>query len=462
MIRNERLSRFYTLRAILNGHPRLTRSRFTEVFVEKHLSRLFKTVSERSDFITSISRHILSVAVSMLVLAQPALADRKHLYVDATATENGDGSRHRPFWRISDAVVRARELRQEDPRHEGRIVIRVLPGAYTGSYDASHLARNPRLELLPIIVNVSNLSLEGATELDEDTDSLPTGTFPPESETFLTTDLPLTRGQVLLLIASTTDGMAGDRVSVSGLVLDAQDQDLGAPGGFLIFADRVSEFSIHNNLTRRGNGVGSRLASGAFEANFCTANNPHPPPGTLGSAGIFFTGGSIVHPATVTLRRNRSIRNAGGASVDAVANFLQLDLGANALRLEPLQLTYDANNPDDQENIPHTLVATIEDNDFSDNTFFGLRLGFFPPTYYSTVNATQPITGTLSVTVHGNRINSNGQWYGITVDAFSSFRSNPRQLTGTFEGMFEDNSLVGNGRNAFVFSFTNTAASMCL
>jgi len=87
--------------------------------VEKHLSRLFKTVSERSDFITSISRHILSVAVSMLVLAQPALADRKHLYVDATATENGDGSRHRPFWRITDAVVRARVLRKICATKEG-------------------------------------------------------------------------------------------------------------------------------------------------------------------------------------------------------------------------------------------------------------------------------------------------------------------------------------------------------
>jgi len=264
---------------------------------------------------------------------------------------------------------------------------------------------------------------------------------------------------VLLLIASTDDGMAGNRVSVSGFVLDAQDQKLRAVGGFLIFADRVSEFSIRHNLVRYGNGVGSRLASGTLEANFCTANNPNPPEGTLGSAGIFITGGSMAHPATVTLRRNRSIENASGASVDAVANFIQLDLGANTLRLEPLQMIYDRNNPEDVQNIPDTLEATIEGNDFSNNTFFGLRCGFYPPAYYTTVDATQPITGTLNVTVRANRLDRNREWYGITVDAFSSFRSNSRQLTGTIEGTFGDNSLIGNGRNGSVFSFTNTAVS---
>src|SRR6266852_5381170 len=267
----------------------------------------------------------LLVLTAALLLAQPALARQADLYVDAAAKENGDGSRAHPFWRITDGVVAARAVRQ----HHHRITLRVLPGTYVGSYNLDHLAKNPRLELLPIIVNVSNLSLEGGTELDEDADGLPTGSYPLESETLLTTDLPLTRGQALLLIATTDDGMAGNGVSATGFVIDAQAPLPAGVPGFQIYVDRVSDFSIRRNLLRQGSGFGTRLASGAFERNLSIANNPSPPPGGLGSTGMFITGGSVARPAAVTLRRNRSRQNGGGTSVDAVANLLQLDLGAN-------------------------------------------------------------------------------------------------------------------------------------
>jgi hypothetical protein len=327
----------------------------------------------------------------------------------------------------------------------------ILPGTYVGSYEPSHLADNPKLELLPIVVNVSDLSLEGGTQFDEDAGGWLTGTYPPESETLLTTDLPLSRGQTLLLIATTADGMAGNRVSVSGFVMDAQDVGFEVVTGIDIYADRVSDFAIHHNLLRHGDqGAQTRLASGMFEANICPSNN---------SVGIFTTGGSMVHPASVTLLRNRSTQNGRGAAVFAVASFVALDLGANTLRLEPLQMSYDINNPEDQQNIPGTLEATIEGNDFSDNSLFGLRCAFYPPFYYTTVDATQPITGSLSVTVRDNGLNRNVD-YGILVDAANASRSNSRQLTGTFEGTFEGNALIGNGRNASAFGFTNVEASI--
>src|SRR6266852_4955682 len=166
-------------------------------------------------------RLVLLVLTPALLFAQQALAGNANPYVDAAAKENGDGSREHPFWRITDGVVAARALRQH--YHHHGITLHVLPGTYVGSYEADHLAGNPRLELLPIILNVSDLSLEGATELDEDANGLPTGTYPLESETFLTTDLHLSPGQTLLLIATTTDGMAGNGVSVSGFVMDAQE-----------------------------------------------------------------------------------------------------------------------------------------------------------------------------------------------------------------------------------------------
>jgi hypothetical protein len=394
----------------------------------------------------------LLVLALPLLLARPALADRRHLYVDAAATENGDGSRDHPFWRITDGVVAARALRQEDGDDEEKgIVIHVLPGTYTGSYDPDHLASNPRLELLPIIVNVPDLSLEGGTEFDEDADGLPRDTHSPDSETLFTTDLPLSQGQMLLLIATTTDGMAGNRVSVSGFVMDAQAP---ATPGFDIYADRVSDFSIHHNLLRHGSGgIQTRLASGTVEANVCTPNT---------QAGIFITGGSRAHPASVTLRRNRSTQNAIGATVAAVANFVELRLVANPLTLEPLQTIYDRNDPQDQENIPDTLEATIEGNDFSENHLLnalGLRCGFYPPFPYTTVDETQPITGSLNVTVRDNGLNGNGN-YGISVDAFRSNRSYPRQLTGMFEGTFEHNALTDNGRNVSVFDFTNVETAI--
>src|SRR5215470_12353427 len=118
------------------------------------------------------TRISLFITLKLLVLtpgllpAQPALARHAHLYIDASATENGDGSRDHPFWRITDGVVAARSIRQHQHHHD--ITLHVLPGTYVGSYDPDHLAKNPRLELLPIILNVSNLSLEGGTELDED------------------------------------------------------------------------------------------------------------------------------------------------------------------------------------------------------------------------------------------------------------------------------------------------------
>src|SRR5262252_6067573 len=86
------------------------------------------------------------------LVAWPSKAKHTALYVDAAAMENVDGSRERPFGRITDAVVRARALRHEDSRHEERIVIQVRTGTYRGSYQPTDLAHNPRLELLPIIL----------------------------------------------------------------------------------------------------------------------------------------------------------------------------------------------------------------------------------------------------------------------------------------------------------------------
>jgi hypothetical protein len=388
-----------------------------------------------------------------LLLAQPALARHADLYVDAAAKENGDGSREHPFWRITDGVVAARTLRRQ--HHRQRITLHVLPGTYVGSYDVGHLENDPRLEVLPIILNVSNLSLEGRTEFDEDADGLPTGNYPLESETLLTIEVCdphcLMRGRGLLVIGRTTDGMAGNRVSVSGFVMDGQVPGTATEGGFDIYADRVSDFSIHHNLLRHADqATQTRLASGTLEANFINANT---------NVGIWITGGSMVHRASVAARRNRSTQSVKGASLFALANFAQLQVGANPLMLEALQTIYDIDNPEDQQNIPNRLEANIEGNDISHNSNFGLAPGgLYPTSSYNTADATQPITGSLNVTVRDNRLNRNGN-YGIISNAGNVSRSNPRQFTGIFELTFERNALIGNGRNTSEFGFVNGMAS---
>src|SRR6516164_7369432 len=119
-----------------------------------------RRIDKRPPVFESLMRHIMKASrrssglltvfallVGFPVLpARPAMAEHRTLYVDAAAAESGDGSRHRPFVRITGAVERARVLRQERDAHKGRIGIQVRPGTYTGSHYAADLAGNPKLE----------------------------------------------------------------------------------------------------------------------------------------------------------------------------------------------------------------------------------------------------------------------------------------------------------------------------
>ena len=85
---------------------------------------------------------LAGIAAASLFSGQAYAAD---LYADASVTVNGDGTASRPYWRITEAVQRARLLRQSDamPFSE-RIVIHVAPGAYLGSKENPVLNHNPR------------------------------------------------------------------------------------------------------------------------------------------------------------------------------------------------------------------------------------------------------------------------------------------------------------------------------
>src|SRR5262245_24359942 len=87
----------------------------------------------------------LSLSTLLLLVHLGGQAGAKDLYVDVAASPNGDGSAASPYWRITDAVNRARNDRRIAviPAAE-RITIHVAVGTYRGSYDSGKLAANPQ------------------------------------------------------------------------------------------------------------------------------------------------------------------------------------------------------------------------------------------------------------------------------------------------------------------------------
>ena len=88
-----------------------------------------------------------------------AAASPATIHVDCAATSRGAGSAKRPYWRITGALDSARQLRREGP---GRIVIRVAPGICSGNFETQSTGQKTRSqELLPLVLNVPNLTLHG-------------------------------------------------------------------------------------------------------------------------------------------------------------------------------------------------------------------------------------------------------------------------------------------------------------
>jgi hypothetical protein len=179
------------------------------------------------------------------------------------------------------------------------------------------------------------------------------------------------------------------------------------------------------------------------------------------SVGPGIGGGSINHPAQVTLSRNRSTGATGGADIRGEPSLRTLDLGANTVQLEPLQLVYDRNDPTDAANLPDTLEVVVSDNDFSGNL---IGLWYFAYSInqafgYQTADASQPKTSVVRATIVGNTFSGNAE-YGIMAGAGGALRSNPRVLTHSFTASFNQNSFQDNGRTGALFGFVASDVSL--
>jgi hypothetical protein len=378
---------------------------------------------------------LAGIALAALFTGQAHTAD---VYSDASVNVNGDGTAARPYWRITEAIERARLLRQTAaiPFSE-RIDIHVAPGAYLGSKESSVLNQNPRYEPLPILLNVPNLTLAGATVLTLDARGLPTGVVPVTETLLKTVDHTGSFGDSLILISRTTDGGIGNDVTVSGLRLDQPDALHNGTG---IFVDRVSNFRIEGNvITHAFAGLTTQNASGTIEGNLTFDN--------LGPGLGYITGGSAALSAKLVITRNRAVNNEGGLMLTAVAFGYQPHIAGNDLEIVSQQATFD------RDDLPETLLPTVVNNDLSDNRGFGVRLVCAPLANYLSYDPKHGIQGDLVATLRNNSINGNGH-YGVSVDSAFVLRSNKRPDALSFAGTFEGNQLLGNGRTGFLFSFT--------
>jgi hypothetical protein len=391
------------------------------------------------------------VGLAAMVLAS-LLADQSHaadLYVDANAAAGGDGSAAAPYVRITDAVVCARHLRQTGAISSAeRIIVHVAAGNYSGTFNSNPLDNNGNKEVLPIILNVPHLTLTGVTVLDHDGRGLPTGPANQPQTRLKSSNLTDGAHQALLVIGRTTDGCAGDGVTVTGLTFGEKTAE-----GLGLVVDRVSDFEVRDNaFIHTGIGTIVRLSSGAVEGNYYLGNS---------SVGPGIGGGSINHPAQVTLSRNRSTGATGGADIRGEPSLRTLDLGANTVQLEPLQLVYDRNDPTDAANLPDTLEVAVSDNDFSGNL---IGLWYFAYSInqafgYQTADASQPKTSVVRATIVGNTFSGNAE-YGIMAGAGGALRSNPRVLTHSFTASFNQNSFQDNGRTGALFGFVASDVSL--
>jgi hypothetical protein len=371
------------------------------------------------------------LALSVYFASQVSAED---IYVDAGGSSTGDGSAPNPYWRITDAVNRARGDRQNAAIPAGEtIVIHVAPGSYVGSYSPPGSAR--QMELLPIVLNMPNVVLSGATVLALDARGLPTGVAPGASQTILTSADPLgSTKQMVVAVASTTDGGAGNNVTISGFIFD---QPVANHFGTAVFADHVTGLVLRGNWMRNaGKQVDLRFSSGLLEGNLVT-DSPN-------GAGIYLAAGSVSYPAQVTVRANRSNQNGehGLMAIGSVQH-VDPDLGLTKLTTLSESLT---------KAEPHSLDAAIMGNDLSQNHNLGLRLLIISPSYFFNPGDDQ-VPPTLSVTVTGNTLNGNGN-YGLDIEGGDTYLAGSKTMDGAFSGAFSGNQLVGNGRNGTIFTFT--------
>lgn len=320
------------------------------------------------------------------------------LYVDCAATSRGNGSAARPYWRITDALERARALRRGS---SGRITIRVAPGTCSGNFEtqpSEPTARPP--ELLPLVLNVPNLTLHGAGVMKY-ADGYPVASRTGTATT-VTVDT-LHAGEfdtTVIYVGPTTDGGRADGAVIEGLVVDAAFNSYFTYG---MFITRTQRITIRNNVVEH-------VTLGAINGSECSGrivgNVVHD-----GSPGMLFAAGTTENPSRLYIGGNSATNNYEGVGFfgDSIATE-HLDMGANRLKELPYLI-----NPTDSQMGNHIEVE-LAGNDVSSN-FVGLRFTMLGGGRYPYSR-----TGYIRASVHDNRFIDNSG-FPFAVDQGFVFRA---------------------------------------
>ena len=375
-----------------------------------------------------MTRRAIAPGLALLLVCSPlaAATAERNLFVSPSGAWSGTGTAADPFARLTDAVARVRELHAAGDTDT--ITIHVAPGRYLVSRVPQDLVTEP----LPIVVDVSDVKILGATELALDPETnTPISALPGES--VLVAAQTLVGGEGMILLTPDAGGHAPHGVRISGLTLDG----VGF-GGQGMFVDRAQEFLIHGNVaTRFVDGVRTRDASGDLRGNLMLSNQ---------NTGMTITAGSNVSPAVVRITENR----AGGSEI----GILLVATGTNALaspNAAPITAQFDP--AVDADTIPNRLTASVRNNVMSSNTIAGLRVFAVGQLQnsYSLLNATRYETF-VSLDSRGNRYFENT--YGISLDAGFPRRSSTLAYTSVIDARFRDevpsNNVTANAFFGFV------------
>jgi hypothetical protein len=303
------------------------------------------------------------------------------IHVDCAAAARGDGSAQRPYWRITDALERARQLRRSDPR---RIVIHVATGICSGNFETQPTRRKTRPpELLPLVLNVPNLTLHGAGIMRY-AEGYPVAQRAGTATT-LTVDVPRldSTDNTVIYVGPTTDGGRADGTVIEGLAIDDAFNSLEG-----IWVSRTRDITIRGNVVEHLNvsGISTSDSSGSIVGNVFS--------GTLVGAGV--GAGSQASPAKLYVGGNSIVANDDG--VILIGNSMatvSFDMGANPLEILPYPTTPAA------DQMGTRMDVELAGNDVSNN-FDGLHLQILGNFRYPYSR-----TGKINVRIHDNRFMDN-------------------------------------------------------
>ena len=324
------------------------------------------------------------------------------VYVDCAATSRGNGSATHPYWRITDALRKARALRREN---QGRIFIRVAPGTCSGNFETQPTGQSTRPpELLPLVLNVANLTLHGAGVM-EYADGYPVG---PRAGTATTltvdTEHPGDIPTTVIYVGPTTDGGRADGTVIEGLVIDN-----AAKAWFGIYITRTQRLTVRNNVVTDTwlGAINGTESSGRIVGNVVHRGFP----------GLAFSAGTFENPSRLFIGGNSATDNYDGVLIFGNSGFTDyLDMGANPLEVLPRPI-----NPRSSQ-LGNRIEVDFEGNDVSNN-FLGLRFSILGGGRYPYAQ-----TGHISANVHKNRFIDNAG-YPLVVDEGFVFRGSSSYWT---------------------------------